>query len=112
MQGAQFADRVTIVTGGNGGIGLSIATTLAVAGCKVVVAGRRSHENAAAKSLIESAGGAAAPAKSGEQITRRIPLGRIGAPTDIASLALYLASDAARFITGQHFVVDGGMTCV
>jgi NAD(P)-dependent dehydrogenase (short-subunit alcohol dehydrogenase family) len=38
------------------------------------------------------------------------PLGRAGEPRDIAELALFLASDAARFITGTHFTVDGGVT--
>ena len=38
------------------------------------------------------------------------PAGRVGIPSDIASMALFLAGDAARFITGQDFVVDGGMT--
>ena len=38
------------------------------------------------------------------------PAGRVGRPSDIAKMALYLASDAAGFITGQDFVVDGGMT--
>jgi NAD(P)-dependent dehydrogenase (short-subunit alcohol dehydrogenase family) len=38
------------------------------------------------------------------------PAGRVGRPADIASMALYLASDEAGFITGQDFVVDGGMT--
>lgn len=36
--------------------------------------------------------------------------GRIGTPKDVAALALYLASPEAGFITGQNFVVDGGMT--
>lgn len=36
--------------------------------------------------------------------------GRPGVPTDIASLAVFLASDAAEWITGSNFVVDGGMT--
>lgn len=36
------------------------------------------------------------------------PLGRIGKPEDVGQLALYLASDAAGFITGSHFDVDGG----
>jgi len=31
-----------------------------------------------------------------------------GEATDIANAALYLASDAARFVTGQDFVIDGG----
>lgn len=39
------------------------------------------------------------------------PLGLIGKSGDIAACALYLASDAARFVTGQDFVIDGGATC-
>ena len=38
-----------------------------------------------------------------------IPLGRIGQPEEIASLAVYLASDASSYSTGSTFVVDGGM---
>jgi NAD(P)-dependent dehydrogenase (short-subunit alcohol dehydrogenase family) len=39
---------------------------------------------------------------------RRIPLKRLGQPTDIAEACLFLGSDAARYITGQTLVVDGG----
>ena len=38
------------------------------------------------------------------------PLARIGEPVDIAGAAIFLASDAARFITGQTLIVDGGAT--
>jgi NAD(P)-dependent dehydrogenase (short-subunit alcohol dehydrogenase family) len=38
------------------------------------------------------------------------PAGRVGIPDDIAEAALFLCSDKAGFITGQHLVVDGGMT--
>ena len=38
----------------------------------------------------------------------KTPLGRLGEPEDIAGIAVYLASDAARWTTGQSFVVDGG----
>ncbi|MCJ2187619.1 SDR family NAD(P)-dependent oxidoreductase [Novosphingobium beihaiensis] len=39
-----------------------------------------------------------------------VPLGRIGEPDDIAGTAVFLASAAARYITGQTIVIDGGMT--
>jgi NAD(P)-dependent dehydrogenase (short-subunit alcohol dehydrogenase family) len=40
----------------------------------------------------------------------RTPLGRYGTPDEIAGGALYLASDAASFLTGHTLVIDGGMT--
>lgn len=38
------------------------------------------------------------------------PAGRVGRPEDIASMVLYLCSDAAGFITGENICIDGGMT--
>lgn len=45
-----------------------------------------------------------------QAIVSRTPLGRIGAPEDVSGLVTYLASDAASFVTGATFVVDGGLT--
>jgi|TARA_B110000091_G_C13669078_1_gene412945 3-oxoacyl-[acyl-carrier protein] reductase len=44
-----------------------------------------------------------------ENLYSQIPLGRIGNPNDIATAALFLASDEAGYITGQTLTVDGGM---
>jgi 3-oxoacyl-[acyl-carrier protein] reductase len=44
------------------------------------------------------------------RIVAGIPLGRMSTPEDVAQATLYLASDAARFITGVELPVDGGRT--
>jgi len=38
----------------------------------------------------------------------KVPLGRLGKPEEVAALFAFLASDDAKFITGQYFVIDGG----
>ena len=43
-------------------------------------------------------------------VVGRTPLGRYGTPDEIAGGALYLASDAASFLTGHTLVIDGGLT--
>lgn len=43
-----------------------------------------------------------------EKVQRGVPLGRFGDPSDIANIAVYLASPAGNYITGATFVVDGG----
>ena len=45
-----------------------------------------------------------------EQLAAGLPLGRIGEPMDIASAALFLASDDSAWVSGQDFVIDGGQT--
>jgi 3-oxoacyl-[acyl-carrier protein] reductase len=45
------------------------------------------------------------------QIVRRTPLGRLGEPEDVARMALFLTDPGNSYITGQVFVVDGGLTC-
>ncbi len=45
-----------------------------------------------------------------EKIIARTPLGRVGQPEEVASVATFLALDKASYITGQNILVDGGMS--
>lgn len=45
-----------------------------------------------------------------EEIATRVPLGRWASPEEIAAPMVFLASDAASYITGQNLIVDGGLT--
>lgn len=47
-----------------------------------------------------------------EKMTAMVPMGRVGAPEELAEAALFLASDSSRYMTGQTLVVDGGWTTV
>jgi NAD(P)-dependent dehydrogenase (short-subunit alcohol dehydrogenase family) len=48
--------------------------------------------------------------KAGDRVRSGIPLGRLGEPADIQGAAVFLASDASAFITGQTILVDGGQS--
>ena len=50
------------------------------------------------------------PAAAERRALARHPLGRLGAPEDIAAMAAWLASDEASFVSGQFFTVDGALT--
>ncbi|GAA3886423.1 SDR family oxidoreductase [Leifsonia kafniensis] len=45
-------------------------------------------------------------------LAQQVPMGRLGEPEEVASLAAFLGSDEAAFITGQGFFIDGGQTSV
>jgi len=66
--------------------------------------------NALAPGLVKTAMARALWEPDEAGIAARHPLRRIGLPDDIASAALFLASDAASWITGAVLVVDGGMS--
>ena len=50
------------------------------------------------------------PAKAYREMSASQPIGRMGRPEEIAAAAVYLASDAAAFVTGSAFVIDGGLS--
>ncbi len=65
--------------------------------------------NALAPGFIETDMTAALKDEMREELLKKIPLNTLGQPEDIANAALFLASAAARYITGQVLTVDGGM---
>ena len=65
--------------------------------------------NAIAPGFIETDMTSVLKPEMREMILKQIPLGMLGQADDIAGAALYLASPAARYVTGQVLTVDGGM---
>ncbi len=59
---------------------------------------------------IAAGGGKRDPQAVHQKLASDIPLGRLGAPDEVASLCAYLLSDAASFITGADLPIDGGLT--
>jgi 3-oxoacyl-[acyl-carrier protein] reductase len=69
---------------------------------------RNIRVNAVAPGLIETAMTSEMPGPAREHYLTTIALGRAGSPEDVAPVVTFLASDAARYVTGQTLVVDGG----
>lgn len=67
--------------------------------------------NAVAPGLIESGMSETITEKRREELLNSIPLGRLGQTDEVAALVAFLSSEEARYITGQTFVIDGGMSC-
>lgn len=65
--------------------------------------------NAVCPGFIETEMTQKLPDKVKEEYNQRIPLGFLGSPKDVADAVAFLASDEARYITGQYLCVDGGM---
>ncbi|NMA65751.1 MAG: 3-oxoacyl-[acyl-carrier-protein] reductase, partial [Clostridiaceae bacterium] len=65
--------------------------------------------NAIAPGFIETNMTDTLPEEIKENYLKNIPLGRFGTPSDVADLAVFLASDGAKYITGQVINVDGGL---
>ena len=65
--------------------------------------------NAIAPGFIKTEMTDALPEEAKQRLLGAIPMGGLGEPADVAQAALFLASDAARYITGHVLVVDGGL---
>ena len=71
---------------------------------------RNVRVNAVAPGLIETAMTASMSEKARAHYLATIPLGRSGTPEDVSGVVTFLCSDAARYVTGQTIVVDGGFS--
>jgi 3-oxoacyl-[acyl-carrier protein] reductase len=65
--------------------------------------------NAIAPGFIKTEMTEALPEDAKQRLMEAIPMGTLGEPLDVAQAALFLVSDAARYITGHVLVVDGGL---
>ena len=65
--------------------------------------------NAVAPGFIETRMTDSLSAEIKESYLKSIPLGRYGTPSEVADLVVFLASDSARYITGQVINIDGGL---
>ena len=73
------------------------------------LASRNILANVVAPGFIETDMTAAMTPEARASLSEQIPLARLGTPNDIAGIVAFLASEHAAYITGQVFVVDGGM---
>ena len=70
---------------------------------------RNINVNVIAPGFIETSMTAKLPKEIQEKMLSQIPLGRFGKPQDVANLCIFLAGEDASYITGQTFIIDGGM---
>jgi NAD(P)-dependent dehydrogenase (short-subunit alcohol dehydrogenase family) len=77
----------------------ALAKELAVYGIRV---------NSVAPALIRTSMASSIPEEFADTLLRKIPMGRMGEPEEVANLIVFLSSDKSSFITGQCFNVTGG----
>ena len=94
--------RANYVAAKAGLIGLTKSIALELASRHITV-------NAVAPGFIGTEMTHALPEKAVEQLSSRIPLGRLGTPADVAGAVVFLSSEEAGYITGHVLAVNGGM---
>jgi len=98
---------------GNAGQSVYAATKAGILGFTKAMArelaSRGITVNAIAPGFITTDMTQSLPEAARKEFAERIPLGRFGAPEEVAELALFLASDAAGYVTGQVVGINGGM---
>jgi 3-oxoacyl-[acyl-carrier protein] reductase len=98
---------------GNAGQSVYAATKAGILGFTKAMArelaSRAITVNAIAPGFITTDMTESLPEATRKEFAERIPLGRFGTPEEVAEVALFLASDAAAYVTGQVVGINGGM---
>jgi len=110
VQGLQSAKGVSAYAASKGGL-LSLTRLLALEyaqyGIRVLAVNPGTIDTPLVDEALAVAGGDEAAARAGMAATH--PMNRIGYPEEVSNVVLFLASDAASFMTGESVCVDGGM---
>lgn len=104
---------ISAIRGGRGQANYAAAKAALVAFTRAAaleVAERGIQVNAVLPGFIETDMTQVIRRRAAEEVLARIPCGRFGTPNDVAGIVRFLASEDASWITGQAFVVDGGMS--
>lgn len=114
QRGGSIVNMTSVVAlTGNAGQSAYVASKAGVIGLTKSLAqefgSRGIRVNAIAPGFIETDMTAGLPEGVQQQYKSRVPLGRFGATDEVARVALFLASDASSYITGQTLAVDGGL---
>lgn len=112
VAGARFA-AYSATKGAVRGLSRAVAYELATSGIRVntILPGPVATALGAGwEPARDASGRTLTPEEAGAQWVSLMPMGRLGQVEDIAPMVAFLASDAARFVTGAEFVVDGGYT--
>ena len=103
---------ITAIDGNAGQISYGSSKAALIGATKTLASELGDHGirvNAVAPGVVTTDMTASIPAESFARLCSRIPMGRAGAPAEVAGVLLFLASDLSSYVTGQVLRIDGGI---
>ena len=103
---------ITAIDGNPGQISYGSSKAALIGATKTLASELGEHGirvNAVAPGVVRTDMTASIPAESFQRLCSRIPMGRAGAPAEVAGVLLFLASDLSSYVTGQVLRIDGGI---